>query len=141
MNRWQQLQEIGCLACRKMGFFAQPSDCHHLLSGHKRRGDEFTIPLCPWHHRGVWNDRFQNQKMAGALLGPSLAHESKRFREMFGSDEELLFEANRLIAEHQQRATGWKPEPSEIDENGHLVTKKPPDKPPTRRRTPAKSKG
>lgn len=140
MNRWVQLQSIGCLACRRYGFHNQPSDCHHLLSGHKRRGDEFTIPLCPWHHRGVWNDRFQHQKMAEALLGPSLAHASKRFREVFGTDEELLFEANRLIAEYQQRATGWKPEPYEIDENGHLLAPKVPIQPPTRRRVPRKSK-
>jgi len=78
--------------------------------------------------------------MAEALLGPSLAHASKRFREVFGTDEELLFEANRLITEHQQRATGWRPEPYEIDENGHLMTKKAPDRPPTRRRVPKKSK-
>ena len=123
MNRWQQLQEIGCVACYGIHFYNQPSDCHHLISGNKRRGDDATIPLCPWHHRGVWNDRFASQKMATTLLGPSLAHESKRFRAMFGSDDELLELANALILKHQQRASGWRPEPSEIDGNGHLVTK------------------
>jgi hypothetical protein len=123
MNRWQQMQEIGCLACRQMGFANEPSDMHHLLSGHRRRGDEFTIPLCPWHHRGLWNNRFANQKLAEALLGPSLAHSSKRFRELFGSDDELLTWCNELIAAHKQ--TNWRPAPVKLDENGHLMTKSP----------------
>jgi hypothetical protein len=100
MNREQRytaLQRIGCLACRELGY-VQPADMHHLLSGTHRRGDKATIPLCPFHHRGVWNDRFHSLKFAKTLLGPSLALEPKAFRERFGDDAALLAKANALIA-------------------------------------------
>lgn len=95
-KRFGLLQGIGCLACRQMGYL-QPSDMHHLLSGTHRIGDRHTIPLCPYHHRGFWNDRFKSLRLAKTLLGPSLALEPRRFHEVFGSDEELLAKANELI--------------------------------------------
>jgi hypothetical protein len=57
-------------------------------AGQKRLGDEFTIPLCTWHHRGI--PRLMNSKDARKILGPSLARESKAFRRRFGSDRKLL---------------------------------------------------
>ena len=132
MNRWLQLQEIGCLACKQLGYY-QPSDCHHLLSGHVRRGHEFTIPLCPYHHRNLWNDRFANRKIAESMLGPSLAQDSKKFHERFGSDDELLALANQLIEKNAQRSVNWRPEPTEIDEFGHLIVQKPAE--PAKKRT------
>jgi hypothetical protein len=114
------LQAIGCLACRIMGHAGgQPSDCHHLLSGNKRRGDRFTIPLCPYHHRGVWHDRFGSLRAAEALLGPSLALQSKRFREAFGSDDALLSMANGLMSERENTVNVASQR--KIDSNGHLV--------------------
>lgn len=62
-RRYQSLQEIGCMACREYGFY-QPADMHHQLSGNKRIGDEATVPLCPYHHRNVWHDRFTSIKLA-----------------------------------------------------------------------------
>lgn len=85
-----RFQEIGCVACRKMGYFSL-ADVHHLLSGGRRRGHDFTIPLCPWHHRGI--------EPPPVDVGPSLANGSKPFRAAFGSDDELLAEVNRLIGE------------------------------------------
>lgn len=91
-ERFRRLQELGCIACRKMRKFSAP-DIHHLnLGGHagqKRRGDAFTIPLCPAHHRGVfWREEDH---------GPSLAIHPGRFRREFGSDDELLAEVNALL--------------------------------------------
>ena len=85
-RRFQRFQDIGCIACRQHGEYRQ-ADVHHLLSGGRRRGHEFTIPLCPYHHRNV-----------GVGIGPSLACGSKPFHEAFGSDEELLARTNRLLA-------------------------------------------
>lgn len=139
MDRWHHLQAIGCLACRQRGYYEEPSDCHHLLSGHVRRGDEFTIPLCPWHHRGVWNNRFQNRKLAEVLLGPSLALDSTRFRDAFGSDDDLLAMANALIEERENRVSvlrlGRTLEP--VDDNGNLIIGEP-EKPAPKRRRKAK---
>jgi hypothetical protein len=94
-RRYVDLQQFGCLACRTLGF-VQPPDMHHQLSGGRRIGDHATVPLCPWHHRSVWIDRFTNQAMARTLLGPSLASEPKEFRERFGTDAELLAKVRQL---------------------------------------------
>ncbi len=80
--RFRALHELGCIACDLRGLDYAAPDIHHLLSGGKRRGHQFTIPLCPAHHRGVWH--------SPELHGPSLAKTPKRFRQEFGSDESLL---------------------------------------------------
>jgi hypothetical protein len=86
--RFAQLQSLGCVACLHNGNYSEP-DIHHLLSGGRRRGHQFTIPLCPAHHRGVAHDP--------ELHGPSLALSPKSFRQAFGTDEELLERTNDLI--------------------------------------------
>jgi hypothetical protein len=77
--------------------YVQPPDIHHQLSGGRRKADAATIPLCPYHHRGVWNDRFTHLRLASTLLGPSLALEPKRFREQFGTDEELATQVEKYF--------------------------------------------
>lgn len=91
-RRYTRLVELGCIACRKRGHWSAP-DVHHLnLGGHagqKRRGWEYTIPLCPAHHRGVmWREEDH---------GPSLAMHPRRFREVFGTDDQLLAEVDALL--------------------------------------------
>lgn len=73
-------------------------DAHHLLSGGRRRGHMFTIGACPWHHRGVRPFREMTDKEASDLYGPSLAHGSKPFHAMYGTDNELLALQERLLA-------------------------------------------
>ena len=94
--RYDKLQRLGCIACRRLGY-VQPADMHHLLSGTHRIGNEATIPLCEWHHRGVWNVRFRSARLARSLIGPSFALEPKKFVARFGTDEQLLKEVNELI--------------------------------------------
>ena len=100
-SRWMLTikQEIGCIACRidKRGYV--PADAHHILSGGKRRGHEFTIPLCLWHHRGqgIFSPRIMEQG-----FGPSLAHNSKAFHLRYGSDDELLALTKQRVAEHNK---------------------------------------
>ena len=90
IRRWQSFQDIGCICCRKYGFYSIP-EVHHLVSGNRRRGHADTIPLCPYHHRGI--------EPPPAEVGPSFAAGSKPFRARFGSDDELLEETNRLLEE------------------------------------------
>jgi hypothetical protein len=102
--RFDALRGLGCLCCRMNRYHPDflaclaPIEIHHLNGGghhgQKRRGDEFTIPLCSWHHRGVGGPA----KAWTALYGPSWAKGSKPFRAVYGSDDELLALANRLIA-------------------------------------------
>lgn len=83
-----------CIACEKEKM-AQPSrtEEHHLntggRAGQKRRGDDYSIPLCGWHHRGAISPGRTASWMA-YFFGPSLARSSKRFRDRYGTDDELL---------------------------------------------------
>lgn len=84
------VKSLPCVACaiHCMPSFS-PVEVHHLLSGNKRRGHLFVIPLCAWHHRGEPLDGMSVTAMADAC-GPSLARSSKRFRARYGNDDELL---------------------------------------------------
>lgn len=77
----------------------QPCQVHHLnlggKAGQKRRGKKFSIGLCPWHHQG--QPIMATEAQTRAALGPSLAHESRAFRQEFGTDDALLAEENELI--------------------------------------------
>lgn len=103
-RRHMKIVELGCIACRKLGFVVFPEE-HHLNefghAGQARRGPEFTIGLCRWHHRGepVLPNTRPSIVTSRTLLGPSLKHESVAFRATFGTDDELLEQTNRAIGE------------------------------------------
>lgn len=105
-RRFRLIQEIGCLPCHMRGWYAAP-DIHHLNlgahAGQKRLGDDSTIGLCPYHHRGVTPLPLGQ---AYRSLGPSLARNPNEFREVFGSDEMLLAKQNELIAEREALIVG-----------------------------------
>lgn len=74
-------------------------EIHHLnfdgKAGQERRGDEFTIPLCRWHHQGhpgIFKTKWMREN-----VGPSLAKQSRSFRAMYGTDDQLLAKVNDLI--------------------------------------------
>jgi len=90
--RFRRLQEIGCIACRLDGHAGTPADIHHLTDSGRRRGHEATIPLCPWHHRGVGGSALLS------LLGPSRALHRAAFRARYGEDRALLAQVEALIA-------------------------------------------
>lgn len=106
--RYARIYEIGCLACRKLGYF-NSCQVHHLnmdgKAGQKRRGDLQTVGLCPWHHVGE-PIRSMTTAECRERLGPSLKLESRDFRAQFGSDDELLEEENRLILDAEMRVVG-----------------------------------
>lgn len=100
------IREIGCIiTLRRFGTFA-PCEKHHLLTtgrhgNGKRRGEQATIGLTPYYHRGYNYSGLQGQYTRAEALkhfGPSYADSAKLFRQEFGSDEELLAEQDRLIA-------------------------------------------
>lgn len=102
-RRFRLIYEIGCVACYVQGYF-QPCQIHHLNldqhAGQERRGDAFTIGLCPWHHVGE-PIAGATQKQCRIMFGPSMKHEPRAFRERFGSDDHQLRYQNYLI---RQRA-------------------------------------
>lgn len=96
-ERMARIKAFDCVACTITRVFrtATGVEVHHLLSGNKRRGHLFTIPLCPWHHRGDaggWGVKWME-----ANMGPSLARTSRKFRAVYGTDDELLERTNKLL--------------------------------------------
>lgn len=94
-RRFLDLQEIGCMACRIEGSPGEPSDIHHLVEGGKRLGHSYTIPLCPWHHRGISE---LPANVATHQFGPSLARSKRAFVERYGTERALLRKANKLLS-------------------------------------------
>lgn len=86
--------QVGCVACTLNGHPFTPGEIHHLLSGGRRIGHRASVCLCPGHHRGVFEGRYAEWSQDN---GPSLGRESRKFRETFGSDSELLEIQEALI--------------------------------------------
>jgi hypothetical protein len=98
-QRYDALRKLGCIACHIDGYRGVPSDIHHLVDkGYRKHsgGNQATIPLCPWHHRSVPVGDFTLFYMR-SVRGPSMALESKAFKERYGSQRELLAKVNELI--------------------------------------------
>ena len=78
-----------------------PTEAHHCnlggLAGQVRRGDEFQIPLCGWHHRGLLKPRMSRDGMT-ELYGPSLVTDSRQFHFSYGSDDQMVANTNAKIA-------------------------------------------
>jgi hypothetical protein len=102
VNRNLRVKQLPCIACELLGVHNQPNETetHHLNlggnAGQKRRGDDYSIPLCKWHHRGI-SLRHVDARVMAALYGPSLAKQSKAFRARLGSDDELLALTNERL--------------------------------------------
>jgi hypothetical protein len=92
-HRMAWMKEDGCIACRQEGRNAVQADVDHEVIGGKRTGHNRTIPLCPWHHRGIppfnWT-----ASMARIELGPTKCNEMREFYERFGSFSEMVDATN-----------------------------------------------
>ncbi len=110
--RFESLLAIGCLSCRlniATGIFKPTglrTEIHHQNEdgkhGNPRLGDEFTVPLCVWHHQGKGvpfnepNKRITVDEMA-AKYGPSWPQSGNVFHAAYPRDEQMLSTANSLI--------------------------------------------
>lgn len=79
--------DLGCIACRLIGFIDTPAEIHHVRNGMGagQRNDNFhVLPLCPTHHR----------------YGPhgTAFHAGRRaFEARFGTEIELLEKVRELL--------------------------------------------
>jgi hypothetical protein len=55
-NHLNAVAELGCMVCRRLGFYGTPCEIHHIRSGQGwGRSSHFdTIGLCEPHHRGKY---------------------------------------------------------------------------------------
>lgn len=95
-KRFERIQDIGCVACCIDGIHQNPPEIHHLVSGMKRLGHDYTVALCPFHHRGIVPSGFSYDQVR-AVSGPSMALEPDAFRKHYGTQEELLEFQNALL--------------------------------------------
>ena len=67
-----------------------PCAIHHLTVGGKhgqeRRGHEFVLGLCDWHHQGYLPQDCSSVKEAEGWYGYSYARTPAKFRQSFGSN-------------------------------------------------------
>ena len=96
LARFDALHQIGCIACRQDKRLQFGVDIHHCLSGGFRRGHQFTLPLCVWHHRAIPHEGRTREQMRFDY-GPSVAYFSRDFHARYGSDDALLAAVNALI--------------------------------------------
>lgn len=95
--RMDRVSRIRCVACWGGVGVCGKTEVHHLLSGGKRRGHMYSVPLGIWHHRGIPLSGSNTSQMTW-LYGPSLRLQSKAFRKQYGTDDELLARVNALLA-------------------------------------------
>ena len=90
-ERFEKLKRIGCIACSKKGLFSEPIIHHirkHTGLGLRPPHDQ-TIALCPEHHN----------------MGNESVHLNKtKFVELFGSELQLLDEANQKIKQLEKES-------------------------------------
>lgn len=82
------------------GYLDVPVDVHHLVDKGTRKhsgGHWSTLPLCPWHHRGIITDE-RSQREIEAKHGPSLKHSKKAFIERYGTERHLLGIVDELLS-------------------------------------------
>lgn len=98
------VKKLGCICCMLNRTWGMPvayigiCEAHHLLSGGLRRGHNYTIGLCRWHHQGV-PPQPMHEREAIAMYGPTVATGSKPFHVMYGTDDELLEFQDALLAQ------------------------------------------
>lgn len=104
--RWDAMRSKGCVACHLNGVdhglarasYGQGLEIHHLLSGGVRRGHDETVCLCHHHHQAkflTFPDKGYREH--ARIYGPSLEREPRRFRNMYGTDDELLAYQNLML--------------------------------------------
>ena len=103
LKRYEALRTLGCIACLIGG---TPScakvEIHHLVDkGYRKHsgGNQATIPLCEWHHRGQ-PDITVGARWMRERCGPSMYLESKEFARVYGTQRELLAKVNEMLKVH-----------------------------------------
>ena len=96
--RYVRLRSMSCICCydEAMGT-GLPLEIHHMTSGGRRIGNEFTLPLCQWHHRGVVPEGCKNSSTAALMYGPSFAKSKRLFVNTYGTEAQLLQKVNNLL--------------------------------------------
>lgn len=97
-------REIGCLPCSIDGREEVPADANHIIEGY-RKGHSYTIPECPWHHRGHVPVGY-SLKGATKTFGPSRFFNPGSFSNRYGSDMVLWNLTQQRVERFEAGITG-----------------------------------
>jgi hypothetical protein len=100
-QRQDDIRELGCCACLLGGHGFVVPEIHHLNSGGRNMGQDYTVGLCAWHHRGIPPEGMAATQ-AELILGPSFARTARKFRERYGAELELLEAQNAMLATYYE---------------------------------------
>lgn len=101
-GRQDVIRNLGCIAGRmnwdKRDFSLScwGMEIHHLTKTGRQIGQDATVCLCQWHHRGICHEGFDTTTMT-LTYGPSLAKGSKLFHAQYGDNATLLEYQNNLL--------------------------------------------
>ena len=95
-KRFERMSAIGCVPCIIRGIHQNPPHIHHIISGKKRLGHDYTIAKCPYHQEGQVPHGHKYEDVR-EVMGPSYALEPLAFKAEFGTQEELLEFQNALL--------------------------------------------
>lgn len=82
-----QMAQLGCIACRKDGFFTSMVSIHHIDGRTKPDAHKKVLPLCAGHH----------QDGTGAPSLIAVHPWKRRFEDRYGTQLELLAECYAQI--------------------------------------------
>lgn len=85
--RFDMFPALGCICCLlRFGTTNLSYDVHHIISGGRRLGHWWSLPLCPQHHRykgtGPWT---------------SIANGSKAFSRIHGTELDLWLKVQHIL--------------------------------------------
>jgi hypothetical protein len=100
-DRLDAIHRMVCICCMSNANLAImfPTEAHHIVDKGYRRlsgGHQATLPLCPWHHRGVPLEGL-GRKATFEIMGPSLALHKKQFKLKYGTERELLEKVDAIL--------------------------------------------
>lgn len=109
-ERMRDAKESVCIPClvwasagnMPLEHVAVESDYDHSKSGNKRRGHAYGFASCLWHHRGRVSEGWTHAQLR-AYFGPSLMDGSRLFREVYGSDDDLIRLQNEILSSSDER--------------------------------------
>lgn len=90
LRRNNLIREMHCMCCALKGDLSKKKvEIHHLISGNRRMGHLYTIPLCTAHHRGQRGDKEATE--------PHVHGGMKAFRAHWGYDDRQLWQKLQVM--------------------------------------------
>lgn len=95
--RMDALSKMQCPCCLMVLIHYHKVEIHHIVSGNKRLGHWYTIPLCAGHHRGEFTDTQVMRMSAHDLV--AISDGRYAFQTVYGTEKAIWLKI--------QEVNGW----------------------------------